>query len=75
MTVLTPVTSSNIEAMGHNPITLVLSVKFKSGKTYDYANVPTRLYDELLKADSIGSAFSTHIKSQPEKYPYTLNHA
>lgn len=54
------VDSSNISAIGHAGLTL--SVTFKNGKTYHYANVPEEKYQALLAASSKGSHFATHIK-------------
>jgi len=69
---MTPVQSSNIAAIGHDPITLTLTVEFKGGSRYLYQHVPTVLFDQLVKADSVGSAFHKLIKSQPDKHPFTL---
>ncbi len=68
---MTPVQSSNIAAIGHDPINLTLTVQFKSGSRYLYQKVPTALFDQMVKADSVGSAFHKLIKSQPDKYPFT----
>lgn len=68
---MTPVQSSNIAAIGHDPITLTLTVLFKSGARYEYKSVPTLLFDQLVKADSVGSAFHKLIKSRPDKYPFS----
>lgn len=67
---MTPVQSSNIAAIGHDPINLTLTVEFKSGARYLYQNVPTDLFDQMVKADSIGSAFHNLIKSRPDKHPF-----
>ena len=68
---MTPVLSSNIAAIGHDPITLTMTVLFKSGSRYEYKSVPTVLFDQLIKADSVGSAFHKLIKSQPDKFPFS----
>lgn len=65
------VESSNIAAIDHNGITRTLRVEFRNGTVYNYANVETSLYDQILKADSIGSAFHKEIKSKPDRYPYS----
>lgn len=69
---MTPVESSNIAAIGHNPQTSILHVQFKGGKTYEYKNVNTELFQQLLTAESIGSFFAKNIKSAPGVYPYSL---
>jgi hypothetical protein len=68
---MTPVQSSNIAAIGHDPINLTLTVAFKSGARYMYQHVPTNLFDQLIKSDSVGSAFHKLIKSQPDKHPFS----
>ncbi len=69
---LTPVESSNIEAMGHDPITNVMTVKFKgTGDVYDYQNVNKETYLNIFNAKSVGSAFNASIKKFPQLYPFT----
>ena len=57
---MTPVKSSQIEAIGHEGDTL--AVKFKSGGTYHYHGVTAEKFDEFKAAPSIGSHFGKHIK-------------
>ena len=68
---MTPVKSSNIAALWHDPINLTMLVQFMTGVTYSYANVSVDMYNQILKADSVGSAFHKLIKSQPNKHPFT----
>ncbi len=68
---MTPVQSSNIAALDHDPITLTLTVQFRSGARYRYEHVPTNLFDQMIKSDSVGSAFHKLIKSNPDKHPFT----
>ena len=68
---MTPVVSSNITAVGHDPLTSTLRIQFNSGVSYDYQNVPSTLHNNLITADSIGSFFSKQIKSNPTAYPFT----
>ena len=68
---MTPVQSSNIAAISHDPINLTMTVEVKNGHRYQYERVPTSLFDQMLKADSVGSAFHKLIKSQPDKHPFT----
>ena len=67
---LVPVESSNILAIGYNPTTLELQVKFKAGTTYSYANVEPAVHEQIMNAESVGSAFSKLIKVDPVKYPF-----
>lgn len=57
-----PVDSTSISHVGHDPATRVLSVKFASGQTYNYANVSAEAHAALLGADSIGSHFQANIR-------------
>lgn len=58
MSELSPVSSSNISAIGYDPATRVLRVRFTNGGTYAYADVPADAHAALLSAPSIGKAFS-----------------
>jgi hypothetical protein len=64
------VESSNIAALQHDPINLTMIVAFKNGTFYLYQGVPQDLYDQILKADSVGSAFNKLIKANADRYPY-----
>lgn len=64
-----PVTSSNIEAIGHSGVTNELRVRFTSGSVYVYSNVPAHVFVDLLNAESHGKYLATEIKG---KYPYKL---
>lgn len=55
-------TSKSIAAIGHDPETNILSIKFHNGKTYQYANVTPAHHRALVGAKSIGSHFMSHIR-------------
>ena len=60
------VNSSTIELIGHDVINSHLFVKFKSSAdkcVYRYENVPHKLFQSLISADSVGSFFAENIKS------------
>jgi hypothetical protein len=61
-----PVESSNIEAVGFGPDEGkdhgVLRVQFKSGKQYEYDNVPESVYQDFLTAFSPGRFFNETIR-------------
>lgn len=59
---LVKVQSSNIEAMGHSDNRLW--VRFAGGGLYSYADVPRALYEEGLKAESIGRWFHSTVKGR-----------
>jgi hypothetical protein len=43
-----------------------LYVRLKSGKFYQYENVPYEVYEDFIDADSLGKFFGDHIKDQYE---------
>ncbi len=60
----TPVTSSNICSVGHDPDNQTLEIEFNSGAVYQYASVPPDEYDGLFNADSKGKYFNANIKNR-----------
>ena len=54
--------SSVIESVGYNHVSQGLIVKFKSGREYLYSNVPFRLYEDFINAQSSGRYFNSYIK-------------
>jgi hypothetical protein len=66
---MTPVYSSHVQAIGHDPDTGDLHVSWKGGKTSIYSNVPADLADQVTKSWSVGQAVQTMIKDQfPHRY-------
>ena len=61
---MTPVKSSSIASIAHDPATKTLSVKFTSGETYKYAGVSADQHKKLMGADSIGTHFQQSIRSK-----------
>lgn len=65
---LTPVTSSTIEAIGHNPETQTLHIKFKpykgqsEGPTYAYNGFTPAEFERFKAAPSTGKHFHANIK-------------
>jgi len=57
------VSSSNIASVGYNADTSILEVEFlKTGKVYEYYNVPQFMFDRMMEAPSIGVFFNLEIK-------------
>ena len=56
------VTSSNIEAVGYDEGSGTLQVEFKNGSTYQYFDVPIRVFEGLRDAGSVGAYLSSNIK-------------
>ena len=61
-TMLIPVESSAIRAIGYAGGTLV--VEFHSGRVYDHPGVPYPVFLELLNARSIGAYYNQHIQGR-----------
>ena len=57
-----PLSSSNLNAFRYDPTTQTLSIRFNSGRAYDYAEVPQSIVDGLESADSPGRYFNSAIK-------------
>jgi hypothetical protein len=58
------VNSSNIASVGYNSNSEMLEVEFlKSGKIYEYYNVPEFMYERMMQAPSIGIFFNAEIKN------------
>lgn len=60
---MTPVTSSNIAAIGHCEDTAQLAIKFKNGKTFVYSDVSYDDHFYLISSESIGKHFNQFIKA------------
>lgn len=68
---LTPVKSSQVKAIGYDPLTKRLACQFAhgAGHLYVYPNVEPKTHADFMAAESIGKFFGQHIKSLPfEKY-------
>ena len=56
------VRSTNIASVGYDAGTMTLEIEFRSGGVYQYAGVPEKRYESLMKASAIGSYFHREIK-------------
>lgn len=54
--------SSTISAVGYEPATRLLKIKFKSGGEYHFADVPAEQHHKMITAESVGKYFHKHIK-------------
>jgi KTSC domain len=63
-----PVASTNISSLGYDPTSETLEVEFTSGAIYQYYNVGTALYDQLMMAPSKGQFLNAYIKNA---YPFS----
>jgi KTSC domain len=58
------VMSSALSAVGYDPATQQLYVRFKEGKTYTHCRVPQAVYDGLMRSISKGSYYQDRIKGK-----------
>lgn len=65
---MTYVDSSNIEAIGYDDDAQELHVRFLSGASYIYHDVPRQIFDDLMHAASKGSFLNREVKGV---YRYT----
>lgn len=63
----TPVTSSNISAIGYDADSQTLEVEFTNGSVYEYSGVPPNEYEGFMDADSKGKYLHANIK---DRYPF-----
>lgn len=63
----TPVSSSNISAIGYDSDSEMLEIEFTNGAVYSYSGVPLGEYDGFMNADSKGKYLHANIKG---RYPY-----
>lgn len=57
-----PLQSSNIAACAYEPDSRTLHIRFNSGRSYAYADVPQDVYDGLMSATSPGQFVNNAIK-------------
>ncbi len=71
---LSPVSSSQISAIGHDEDTNTLAIQFHSrigpGSIYHYSNFDASAFKAFRDAESIGSHFGKHIKPHVDKHPF-----
>lgn len=64
----TQVNSSNIRSIGYDLQVAVLEVEFTSGDIYQYYDVPEHLYQEFLRASSLGGFLNDNIVKYHYRY-------
>lgn len=63
-----PVASSNLVSVGYDEPTQTLEIEFSNGAIYQYFNVGTVLFEQLMQAPSKGQFLNIYIKNA---YPYS----
>jgi len=59
-----PVQSCNLKSVGYDNTLKNLEIEFHSGLVYQYQNVPSQIYANLLSAQSTGTFFTDKIKNR-----------
>lgn len=60
------VESSNLESVGYDGNDM--EVEFKGGAVYKYFNVPFRVWEAVVNADSVGKCFNERVKKGGYKF-------
>lgn len=60
---LVEVRSSNISAVGYDPDSRTLRVRFHGDAEWDYSSVPPETFKAMVEAESIGKHFRQNIKA------------
>lgn len=63
MSGMVKVSSSNIDEVGYDEASKALTVKFKNGSTYRYADVAPHHHQRMIEGDSVGGYFHKHIRN------------
>jgi len=63
----TPVTSTNIRAIGYDSDRQTLEIEFNYGAVYQYAGVPQEEHEGMMNAGSKGQYLNSNIKG---RYPF-----
>jgi hypothetical protein len=70
---LKKVNSSMVYAIGYDSKSKALEVIFTSGKAWVYEEVPKKVYQELLKSESVGSYMRENVIDCYSSYPVRLS--
>ncbi|WP_312930294.1 KTSC domain-containing protein [Agrobacterium cavarae] len=63
-----PVSSSTVISIGYDADTETLEVEFASGTIYQYYNIGSAIYEQLMQAPSKGQYINVYLKNA---YPYS----
>jgi hypothetical protein len=58
------VSSSAISAIGYDPSTQRMQIKFTQGQTYAFCRVPASVYEGFLRSGSKGTYYDSHIRGR-----------
>ena len=58
------VSSSALSAVGYDPSTKRMQIRFKQGDTYTFCRVPQHIFDGLLVSGSKGTYYDQYIRDR-----------
>jgi hypothetical protein len=61
---LVPLVSSTLASAGYDPALRRLEIQFLSGERYLYFQVPSHIYQQLIRAESKGAWFNRNIRNR-----------
>lgn len=64
------VKSSSLDVIAYDTGSRTFAVRFKNQEEYLYRNVPETIWEQLLKADSLGSYFSLNIRRRTDQFSW-----
>jgi len=59
-----PVHSSNLRSVSYDEEKRNLEIEFHSGIIHQYQNVPSKIHTDLMKAASVGTFYTEHIRNR-----------
>ena len=59
-----PVQSSNLKSIGYDLNSKILEIEFHHGGIYQYFDVPSQIYANLLSASSKGQYHASYVKNR-----------
>lgn len=59
--------SSAMTAVGYDPATKQMRVRFQQGHSYDFYNVPLSIHNGLIAAISKGAYYNQHIRDRYQR--------
>jgi hypothetical protein len=64
-----------MRSVGYQPRSGILEIEFDSGAVYQYLEVPARIYEQLLRAESKGRYFNSEIREVYQYVPVSRTRA
>jgi KTSC domain len=59
-----PLSSSSLASVGYDVERTILQIEFRDGSVYQYVDVPAKVHQDLLQADSKGAYFNRYVRKR-----------